>query len=169
MARVFVGVGSSVEPEAHVRSALARLGEAIGLVRVSTFYATPALGRPSDPSFVNGAVEIRDRASPAALKEVLSGIERMEGRRRGGDRFAPRPIDLDLLVHGDAVSTTPELPLPHPDVTHRRFVAVPLLELAPDLVLPGSGLSLAAVVEGLPPHPMEPLPMLTRELREMLR
>lgn len=169
MARVFVGVGSNIEPEAHVRSALARLGEAMGLVGVSTFYETPALGRPSDPSFVNGVVEIRDRAPPAALKEVLAGIERAEGRRRGDDRFAPRPIDLDLLLHGDAVSTLPGLPLPHPDVTRRRFVAVPLGELAPDLVLPGSGVRLAAVVEGLPPHPMQPLPALTRQLRELLR
>jgi 2-amino-4-hydroxy-6-hydroxymethyldihydropteridine diphosphokinase len=168
MARVFVGVGSNVEPEVHVRSALARLGEAVGLVRISTFYATPALGRPSDPGFVNGVVEVRDGASPRALKGVLSGIEGTEGRRRGGDRFAPRPIDLDLLLHGDAVSTEPELPLPHPDVTHRRFVALPLLELAPDLVLPGSGLRLAAIAEALPPYPMEPLPTLTRALREVL-
>jgi 2-amino-4-hydroxy-6-hydroxymethyldihydropteridine diphosphokinase len=169
MARVFVGVGSNVEPEVHIPSALARLGEAVGLVRVSTFYATPALGRPSDPSFVNGVVEVRDGASPKRLKEALSGIEGAEGRRRSGDRFAPRPIDLDLLLHGDAVSTAPELPLPHPDVTRRRFVALPLLELAPDLVLPGSGLRLAAIAEALPPYPMEPLPTLTRALREVLR
>lgn len=169
MARVFVGVGANVEPEVHVRRALAHLGESIGVIRVSTFYATPALERPSDPAFVNGVVEVRDRLSPAALKEVLSGIERGEGRRRGEDRFAPRPVDLDLLLHGDAISTAPGLPLPHPDVTHRRFVAVPLLELAPDLVLPGSGLTLAAIVGGLPAHPMEPLPALTRELREALR
>ncbi len=169
MARVFVGVGTNVEPQVHVRRALAHLGEAIGVIRVSTFYATPALERPSDPSFVNGVVELRDRLPPAALKEVLSGIERAEGRRRGHDRFGPRPIDLDLLLHGDDVSTAPGLPLPHPDVTHRRFVAVPLLELAPDLVLPCSGLRLADIVEGLPPHPMEPLAALTRELRETLR
>ena len=169
MARVFVGVGSNVEPEVHVRSALARLGEAVGLVRISTFYATPALGRPSDPGFVNGVVEVRDGASPRALKGVLSGIEGTEGRRRGGDRFAPRPIDLDLLLHGDAVSSAPGLRLPHPDVDARRFVALPLLELAPDLVLPGSGLRLASIVEELPAYPMEPLQELTRMWREGLR
>jgi 2-amino-4-hydroxy-6-hydroxymethyldihydropteridine diphosphokinase len=169
MARVFVGVGSNIEPEEHVRAALARLHEAVGLVQVSTFYATPALGRPSDPMFVNGVVEIRDRLPPLLLKEVLSFVEEAEGRRRGGDRFAPRPIDLDLLLHGDTLSTAPGLALPHPDISRRRFVALPLLELVPELVLPGAGLHLAAIVGGLPPHPMEPLPLLTRELREVLR
>jgi 2-amino-4-hydroxy-6-hydroxymethyldihydropteridine diphosphokinase len=169
MARVFVGVGSNVEPEVHVRSGLARLHAATGILGVSTFYSTPALGRPLDPPFVNGVVEVRDRLPPAALKEVLSGIEDAEGRRRGADRLAPRSIDLDLLLHGDVVSIAPGLQLPHPDVTQRRFVALPLLELAPGLVLPGSGIRLAAVVEALPDTPMEPIAELTRQLEELLR
>ncbi len=167
MARVFVGVGSNMEAERHVRSALARLAAAVGVARVSTFYRTPALRRPSDPPFVNGVVEVGDRLAPAPLKALLAGIEEEEGRLRTADRYAPRPIDLDLLLHGDVVSTAPGLPIPHPDVARRRFVAQPLLELAPDLVLPGSGLRLAGVVAALPPEPMEPLPVLTRELKEM--
>ncbi len=167
MSRVFVGVGSSVEPDLHLRSGLARLHAEVGIVGVSTFYATPALGRPSDPSFVNGVVEVGDRLAPAALKGVLSRIERQEGRARAADRFAPRPLDLDLLLHGDTVSNAPGLPLPHPDLTRRRFVALPLLELAPDLVLPGSGVALRALTGSLPAHPMEPLPDLGRALREI--
>ena len=169
MSRVFVGVGSNVDPEVHVRPGLVRLDAAVGIVGVSTFYATPALGRPSDPPFVNGVVEVGDHLAPAPLKALLSQVEEAEGRRRGGDRFAPRPIDLDLLLHGDAVSAAPGLPLPHPDVTGRRFVALPLLELAPDLVLPGSRLRLASVVDALPPCPMEPLWTFTRALKEVLR
>jgi 2-amino-4-hydroxy-6-hydroxymethyldihydropteridine diphosphokinase len=169
MALVFVGVGSNVDPEVHVRRALLRLHEAVGVLGVSTFYATPALGRPSDPPFVNGVVEVGDRLAPGPLKELLSRIEEAEGRRRSGDRYAPRPIDLDLLLHGDAVSSAPGLRLPHPDVDARRFVALPLLELAPDLVLPGSGLRLASIVEELPAYPMEPLQELTRMWREGLR
>jgi 2-amino-4-hydroxy-6-hydroxymethyldihydropteridine diphosphokinase len=161
-ARTFVGVGSSVEPEVHVPRALARLAEVVGLRGVSTFYRTPALGRPSDPPFVNGVVELRGALSPAGLQALLRRIEEAEGRRRGADRFAPRPIDLDLLLHGDAVSASPELP--HPDVARRRFVAVPLLELAPELVLPGSGARLADLARELPPYPMEPLPDLSRAL-----
>lgn len=165
MARVFVAVGSSVEPEAHVPGALARLRDETGLRAVSTFYVTPALGRPADPPFVNGVVEVPDALAPAALKALLGRIEAAEGRRRGADRFAPRPMDLDLLLYGELTSGAPGLPLPHPDVTRRRFVALPILELAPDLVLPGSGARLADLLERMPPHPMEPAPELTRSLR----
>ncbi len=164
MARVFVGVGSNVAPELHVPRALARLDEAVGVRRVSTFYATPPLGRPGDPPFMNGVVELRDTLAAAPLESLLGRIECDEGRRRGSDRFAPRPIDLDLLLHGDAVSAAP--PLPHPDATARRFVAVPLLELAPELTVPGSGARLSAIVDTLPPWPMEPAVGLTRLLRE---
>jgi 2-amino-4-hydroxy-6-hydroxymethyldihydropteridine diphosphokinase len=167
MPRVFVGVGSNVDPEVHVRRALVRLREEVGILGVSTFYETPALGRPSDPPFVNGVVEVGDRLEAAPLKTLLSRIEEAEGRRRRGDQFAPRPIDLDLLLHGDAVSIAPGLSFPHPDVTGRRFVALPLLELAPDLVLPGSRLRLATIVDALPAYPMEPLAKLTRELKEI--
>ncbi len=165
MARAFVGVGSSIDPEAHVPRALQRLDDTVGVVAVSTFYATPALERPSDPPFVNGVVEVGDALPPAALQAQLHRIEGEVGRRRSGDRFAPRTIDLDLLLHGDAVSSAPDLPLPHPDVTRRSFVALPLLELAPGLVLPGTHARLSAVARGLPPWPMEPVEGLTRELK----
>lgn len=164
--RVFVGVGSSVDPGVHVPRALERLDGAVGVVAVSTFYVTPALGRPSDPPFVNGVVEVRGALPPAALKDLLRRIEDAEGRRRGGDRFGTRTIDLDLLLHGDAVSGAPGLTLPHPDVLRRRFVALPLLELAPDLELPGSRARLSGIVDRMPPWPMEPDGSLTRELRE---
>lgn len=165
MSRVFVGVGSSIEPDLHLRSGLARLHAEVGILGISTLYATPALGRPFDPSFVNGVVEVRDLLAPAALKAVLSRIERQEGRERTFDRFAPRPLDLDLLLHGDTVSNAPGLPLPHPDLTRRRFVALPLLELAPDLVLPDTGVALRVLAGSLPAHPMEPRPDITRALR----
>ena len=165
MPRVFVGVGSNVDPEVHVRRALVRLREEVGILGVSTFYETPALGRPSDPPFVNGVVEVGDRLAPAPLKALLSQVEEAEGRRRGGDRFAPRPLDLDLLLHGDRVLSSDALTLPHPDIRSRAFVAIPLLELAPDLALPDSGVALRSIVDSLPPYPMEPLRDLTRRLR----
>ncbi len=163
MARVFVGVGSNVDPELHVARALARLDEGVGLLRVSTFYVTAPLRRPADPPFVNGVVEVRDTLAAAPLKALLGRIETAEGRRRGTHRFAPRSVDLDLLLHGDSVSTSP--PLPHPDVTTRPFVAVPLLELAPELTVPGSGVRLAGIAEALPPWPMAPSARLTSLLR----
>jgi 2-amino-4-hydroxy-6-hydroxymethyldihydropteridine diphosphokinase len=164
-ARVFVGVGSSIEPAVHVPRALARLDRGAGLLGLSTFYRTPAIGRPEDPPFVNGVVEVRDVLAPAPLKALLARIEEDEGRRRGTDRWAPRTIDLDLLLHGDRVSVASGLPLPHPDIARRRFVALPLLELAPELELPGSGGCLSAVAEALPPVSMVADEALTRELR----
>jgi 2-amino-4-hydroxy-6-hydroxymethyldihydropteridine diphosphokinase len=162
---VFVGVGSSIDPAVHVPRALASVDRGVGLLGVSTFYRTPAIGRPDDPAFVNGVVEVRDVLAPAPLKAFLQRIEEDEGRRRGIDRWAPRTIDLDLLLHGDTVSVASGLPLPHPDVARRRFVALPLLELAPELELPGSGGRLSAVAEALPPVPMVADEPLTRELR----
>jgi 2-amino-4-hydroxy-6-hydroxymethyldihydropteridine diphosphokinase len=163
--RVFVGVGSSIDPAVHVPGALARLDRAVGLIALSSFYRTPAIERPQDPPFVNGVVEVRDVLAPTPLKALLARIEGDEGRRRGTDRWAPRTIDLDLLLHGDTVSGASGLPLPHPDVARRRFVALPLLELAPELELPGSGGRLSAVAEALPPFPMVADEALTRELR----
>jgi 2-amino-4-hydroxy-6-hydroxymethyldihydropteridine diphosphokinase len=168
MARVFVGVGSNIERALHVPHALQRLDEAVGVVGVSTFYLTQALERPADPPFVNGVVELTDAMPPEALKALLRRIEQGEGRQANPDRFAPRPIDLDLLLHGDAVVASAALQLPHPDVVSRRFVTLPLLELAPDLALPGSGQHLSAVVRTLPPWPMTPDRQLTNHLRRAL-
>jgi 2-amino-4-hydroxy-6-hydroxymethyldihydropteridine diphosphokinase len=165
MARVFVGVGSNIEPGFHVLRALQRLDEAAGVVGVSTFYATQALERPGDPPFLNGVVELADAMPPEALKALLRRIEQDEGRQPNPDRFAPRPIDLDLLLHGDVVSAAAGLQLPHPDVVSRRFVTLPLLELAPELLLPGSGERLAAVARKLPPWPMVPDRRLTTHLK----
>jgi 2-amino-4-hydroxy-6-hydroxymethyldihydropteridine diphosphokinase len=118
---------------------------------------------------VNGVVEVRDALPAAELKALLGRIEEAEGRRRAADRFAPRTLDLDLLLWGDLASRDPALPLPHPDVARRRFVAIPLLELAPELVLPGSGTRLADLVDAMPPHPMDPAPELTRALRRRIQ
>ncbi len=82
---------------------------------------------------------------------------RTVGRERTADRYAPRTVDLDLLLYGDRVT--------HPDIRERPFVAIPLLELAPDLILPDSGKALRSIVDSLPRYPMEPLADLTRRLR----
>jgi dihydroneopterin aldolase/2-amino-4-hydroxy-6-hydroxymethyldihydropteridine diphosphokinase len=164
-ARVFVAVGSNVDPTSNVLCALERLDADVGVARVSTFYRTPALDRPDDPPFVNGVVEVEARLPAYDVKRALRRIEEALGRTRTGDRYAPRTIDLDLLLYGDEVSIEPGLPLPHPDVRTRPFVAVPLAELAPDLILPDSGTRTSVVAASLRPSAMEPLPELTQELR----
>jgi len=87
------------------------------------------------------------------------------GWKRTADKYAPRPIDLDVLLHGAAVVREPDLTLPDPDILERPFVAVPLWELAPDLALPGSGRRLADVVGAMSKAGLEPWPELTRRLQ----
>lgn len=158
MPRVFVSVGSNVDPEKNVTRALRLLNHEVGIRAVSTFYRTPALNRPQDPPFINGVVEVGDALGPVDLKNLLQNIERAVGRERTADRYAPRTLDLDLLLYGDQT-------IPHPDIRERPFVAIPLLELAPDLIVPDSGTALRSVVDSLPRYPMEPLADLTRRLR----
>src|SRR5262245_30320803 len=103
MPRVFVAVGSNVDPEEHVMRGLRRLDADIGVRSVSTFYRTPALDRPQDPPFINGVVEVGDTLAPLELKTSLHRIEDSLGRERGSDPYAPRTLDLDLLLHVDGV------------------------------------------------------------------
>lgn len=114
-------------------------------------YETEPVGDiPDQPDFLNGAVRIRTALEPEQLLEVCKGIEAEAGREFGGPRHGPRPIDVDLLLLGDIEVSTKRLTLPHPEITSRRFVLEPLLELDPDLRLP-DGTELRAALEALGP------------------
>jgi 2-amino-4-hydroxy-6-hydroxymethyldihydropteridine diphosphokinase len=165
MPGVFVAMGSNVDAEENEVRAVQLLDAEIGVRSVSTFYRTPALDRPQDPPYVNGVIELDDAPGPLETKALLQRIEHALGRERTDDRYAARTLDLDLLLHGDRVLSSDVLTLPHPDIRARAFVAIPLLELAPDLVLPDSQIPLRSIVDSLPPYPMEPLRDLTRRLR----
>lgn len=166
MTEAFVGVGSNVDPETNVPEGLRRLGAATRLLGVSTFYRTAPIGSPGSPFFVNGVVRIETDLAPRVLQfEVLRGIEAAAGRVRSADRNAPRTLDLDLLVCGDAVVREADFVLPAPELFERPFVAWPLFELAPDLRLPGDGRRLGEVAGEMSREGMEPLPELTRRLR----
>ena len=162
-ARVFIGVGSNIAPEANIPLALERLAKSLSLRAVSTFYRTAPVGPAGQPPFVNGVVEALSELPPRKLKfHVLRPIEASLGRRRSGaDKYAPRTIDLDLLLYGDAVLSQRGLTLPDPDIRERPFLAAGLLELEPGLVLP----------DGTPLRPapgaaMEPLADFSRLLKE---
>lgn len=169
MARAFIGIGSNIDPEKNIRQALGRLSQAANLTAISTFYREPALGRPDDPAFYNGVVAIETDLPPLRLKlDLLRGIEADLGRRRTSDKYASRTIDLDLLLYDDCVLSNNELTLPDPDILERAFVAIPLCELAPDLLLPGSGLPIRRVAERFAVVDMEYLQEFTRLLRNEL-
>ena len=165
MPRVFVAIGSNIDPEKNVLLGLRLVDAEVGVRSVSSFYRTPALDRPQDPAFANGVIEVGDALGPFEMKALFKQLERALARERTDDRYAPRTLDLDLLLHGDHVVSSDALKLPHPDIRARAFVAIPLMELAPDLILPDSGTPLRSIVDSLPPYPMEPIRDLTRRLR----
>src|SRR5215467_8416980 len=104
MARAFIGVGSNIAPEENIRGGLRRIAQSARLVSISTFYRQPAIDHPEEPDFYNGVIEIDTDLPPTILKwQVLRRIEAALGRRRSKDKYAPRTIDLDLLLYNDCV------------------------------------------------------------------
>ncbi|MFH1438611.1 MAG: 2-amino-4-hydroxy-6-hydroxymethyldihydropteridine diphosphokinase [Pseudomonadota bacterium] len=166
MTGAFVAIGSNIDPERNIPAALALLRREVELKAISTFYRTEPAGAPGTPGFFNGVVKIETGSEPRDLKLfVLRGIEKIMGRVRSADKYAPRTIDLDLLLYGARVISEEGLVIPDPDICTRAFVAAPLLELEPGLVLPDSGRRLEDVVKSLPAGSMVPLGRFTRTLR----
>ena len=147
----YLGLGSNVgDSESHLRAAVAALGQhGVEVEATSSLYVTEPVGEILDqPDFLNAAARIRTELEPEDLLDVCKAIEVEEGRMLGGQRHGPRPLDIDLLLLGDVELRTERLTLPHPQVTSRRFVLAPLLELDPDLALP-DGTRLDAALEKL--------------------
>ncbi|HET7509528.1 MAG TPA: 2-amino-4-hydroxy-6-hydroxymethyldihydropteridine diphosphokinase, partial [Solirubrobacterales bacterium] len=148
----YLGLGSNVgDPAAHLRAAIDLLeAEGIEIEAVSSTYVTEPVGEILDqPDFLNAAVRIRTELEPEDLLEACKRVEAARGRSFDAPRHSPRPLDVDLLLLGDLELSTDRLTLPHPEVTTRRFVLVPMLELDPGLTLP-DGTSLADALEALP-------------------
>ena len=167
MVRVFIGVGSNIEPAENVKRALQLLASNVGIVGFSTVYSTQAEGRSDQPSYYNCVVEIETEVPPKELKNtILRKIEAELGRKRMRDKNAPRTIDLDLILYGDLVQKTNDLVLPDPQIPTRPFLAIPLFELEPDLILPGVGLPIKKVAAQLKPASMKPLKSYTVLLKK---
>lgn len=120
----------------------------VHVLKLSSVYETDPVG-PPQPDFLNAVCEIATDLSARDLLTTLKEIERSLGRT-DGERWGPREIDLDLLLYGDHTIAEEDLIVPHPELTHRAFVMVPLLEIDPDLELP-SGEPLSTYCEKNPP------------------
>jgi 2-amino-4-hydroxy-6-hydroxymethyldihydropteridine diphosphokinase len=147
----YLGLGSNVgDTRAHLAAAIARLAEhGVRVLRSSSTYETQPVGLVLDQAdFLNACVEIATALGPEDLLDACKAVEREVGRAAGGPRHGPRVIDVDLLLLGDLEYRSDRLTLPHAEVSSRRFVLVPLLELAPDLALPG-GARLAQRLQAL--------------------
>jgi 2-amino-4-hydroxy-6-hydroxymethyldihydropteridine diphosphokinase len=138
--------------KSHLRRAIEDLGShGVKVEAVSSLYETEPVGEILDqPDFLNAAVRIRTALDAEQLLDVCKAIEAEHGRAFGGPRHGPRPIDIDLLLLDDIELSTDRLTLPHSEVTSRRFVLLPLLELDPELRLP-DGTELRSALEALGP------------------
>ncbi|MFN8114080.1 MAG: 2-amino-4-hydroxy-6-hydroxymethyldihydropteridine diphosphokinase [Solirubrobacterales bacterium] len=135
----YLGLGSNVgDRVANLRAAIAGLGgRGVEVEAVSSGYETEPVGEILDqPDFLNLAIRIRTDLGPEELLDACKAVEADAGRDFSAPRHSPRPVDVDLLLLGDLEYETERLRLPHREVTSRRFVLVPLLELDPDLTLP---------------------------------
>ncbi|MGC8713384.1 MAG: 2-amino-4-hydroxy-6-hydroxymethyldihydropteridine diphosphokinase [Leptodesmis sp.] len=137
-------LGNSLQTLESAIVSLAHTPE-ISLQTRSHWYQTKAVG-PPQPDYLNGCILLTTSLKPHALLQVLLDIEKQFGRVRR-ERWGPRTLDLDLLLYGDRILHTPNLQIPHPRMTERAFVLVPLAEIAPDWIEPVSGKAIADLVQ----------------------
>ncbi len=152
----FVGIGSNLDdPRAQIRRAIAALAKIprSALCEVSSLYSSAPVGPADQPDYLNAVVRLNTRLAPEALLDQLQAIEAAQGRERDGLRWGPRTLDLDLLLYGDQVISSPRLSVPHPEMAKRSFVLYPLAEIAPDLVLPDGTPLRSLLVPGPTPEP----------------
>jgi 2-amino-4-hydroxy-6-hydroxymethyldihydropteridine diphosphokinase len=132
--RGYLGLGSNEGDRlANLRSARELLSRSLDVVASSSVYETAPQGEvPEQADFLNAVLEIETDLGPHELLELCKSVERSLGRETGGVRHGPRPIDVDVLMLGDLRVDDERLTLPHPEITSRRFVLEPLLELMGD-------------------------------------
>lgn len=142
MARACLSLGSNLEPEAHLRAAISELQARFDEVRVSRVYRTRAVGFDGG-DFLNAAAVIETDLEPEALDTWLHALEDAHGRDRSGPRFGDRTLDIDLVLYDERIVDGPgHLRVPREELRH-AFVLRPLAEIAPDMVEPRSGRTLA--------------------------
>lgn len=141
MHRAYLSLGSNMQPQRHMALAIAAMRETFGEVTVSPVYRTPAVGF-AGADFLNAAALVRTAMTPQVLNDWLHALEERHGRDRSGPRFGDRPLDIDIVLFDDLVLDGPgHLRLPRPELVH-AFVLKPLADIAPEVSVPGTGLTL---------------------------
>ncbi len=154
--KAFIALGSNLgEREAMIRQALEALAALpqTELLRASSLYDTEPVGDMDQPNFLNAVAQVDTDLAPRQLLWNLMLIEKRLGRERTRP-WGPRTIDLDLLLYGDEVIEEDDLRLPHPEMIRRAFVLVPLVELDPLLVHPGTGDTMISHLSRLGARPL---------------
>lgn len=164
-----IELGSNIEPERNFPLAIGELLKLGDLVAVSHIYRTEPFGPPDQPDFVNGAAAITTDLSPIDLRHALRTIETKLGRTRTENKFAPRPIDLDLCLYGDQTGEIDGHTLPDPDILKRPYLAMTLAQVAPTVYLPGTDRTLQDIADDLQPAAVgEALPAIERAVEAVI-
>ena len=134
----------------HVQQAVANIAKYCGdLVRESSLYETAAWGKTDQPAFLNQVILIQTKKSPADLMAAILDIEEKMGRKRL-EKYGQRKIDIDILFYNQEIIDEPQLRIPHPEIQNRRFVLVPLQEIAPDWMHPVLHQTVSRLLETCP-------------------
>lgn len=166
MVDVFVAAGSNVEPVANLSRALRALEEAYGDLRASRAYRNAAVGFTGD-DFINLVVGFRTDEPVQRVREHLQEIEALCGRLPNAPKWAPRSMDLDILIYGDRISDEPGLVLPRPDLARRPYMLRPMAEIEPARVHPTLGRTMRELWEDVDDgsHPMTEVTIPRSDLR----
>lgn len=145
---IYLSLGSNLgDCRGHLLAGLRGLDAAgVRPVACSALYRTQPVGGPPQDDFLNLVLEVETTLEPRALLQAAQQVEHRRGRRPRGERWGPRGLDIDLLLYRDLGVDEPGLQVPHPRFPQRRFVLVPLAELAPDQVHPSTGMSMAELL-----------------------
>jgi 2-amino-4-hydroxy-6-hydroxymethyldihydropteridine diphosphokinase len=139
----YIGMGANLgEPITQILGARGELAESGELreIAFSRLYRSEPMGPGDQPDYINAVMAVATSLPPRHLLDLLHRIEARHGRVRTGEHWGPRTLDLDILLYGNNLMDDPELRIPHPGIADREFVLVPLLEIAPNLSVPGLGL-----------------------------
>ena len=164
--RAFLSLGSNIEPDRNLPRAVRELKPLGRVLAVSTVYQNPAVGPTPQPDFLNCAVLLETQLPPHALRAELRRLEGRLGRLRKSDKYAPRPIDIDIALYGSVTMQEAGMTIPDPDLLIHPYIAIPLAELDPHHRHPVSGESLGSIAERLRPQAaLTARPIVTREMR----
>ena len=142
----YLSLGSNIEPETNLRTALELLAAQTRLISVSSVWETRPAGLGGQPNFLNAAAVVETDLTAEQLKqEVLVSIEKRLGRVRQADKYAARPIDLDIILFNQDVFELGNRHIPDPEIVERPFVAIPLAEIAPDYKHPELGQTISEI------------------------